>query len=311
MRDVSDTFLQQMEKLSGQCPDTEEAMRRNMTQTQKLLHAQYVNDLFKRLIMKKVSNAETEELGKRICKTIKKRTRTLIGIITRWKYEDSFNELRNEKRNQTKVWRECEPIIRRANILDEYNQIWITEKGRLKEVYKRKLEKKVKHLVEKYGRKRVIPDEVEGIIIKDQPIVEEFESNPRCYGNVEISEEERQVLKLPPKFSLYERIDVEKTIAEIEKGMVKLRYEKNFEQTTNNGDNRSQPPPVGPIYKQEDNTFDFRNMRATDMPNNKKVYLPPITNSTEEMRMQILKRELTSVTEEYSKENKTNWDNLR
>ena len=68
MKDISDTFLQETQRLSEQCQDAGEAMRRNMVQTQKLLHAQYVNNLFRKLKMKKVGNAETEELGKRMCK---------------------------------------------------------------------------------------------------------------------------------------------------------------------------------------------------------------------------------------------------
>ena len=39
-------------------------------------------------------------------------------------------------------------------------------------------------------------------------------------------------------------------------------------------------------------------MRATEMPNNKNVYLPQATNSSEELRMQILKRDLVKTAEE-------------
>ena len=185
MKDISHTFLVEVDRLAEQCQDTEEAIRRNMIQTRKLLHAQYVNDLFRKLMMKNIGNAETEELSQRTCKNIKSRTRTMVNIVTRWKYQDSFKELRKEKRNQTKIWRECKPVISRANKVQEYNEIWIKEKRRLKKKYKEKLEQKVKHLQEKYGSKRCIPDEVEGVIIKDQELPEEFESDPRCYDNNE------------------------------------------------------------------------------------------------------------------------------
>ena len=50
----------------------------------------------------------------------------------------------------------------------------------------------------------------------------DFESKPRCYGGIQINENEQQLLELPPNFSLYENIDVIETIAQIEKGFVKL-----------------------------------------------------------------------------------------
>ena len=47
------------------------------------------------------------------------------------------------------------------------------------------------------------------------------------------------------------------------------------------------------------------------MPNNKNVYLPQATNSSEELRMQILKRDLVKTAEEYTKTHKNNWQNLK
>ena len=306
MKDISNTFLADIQRLAEQCQDAEEAMRRNMIQTRKLLHAQYVNNLFRTLRMKKIGNAETEELSKRICKEIKSRTRTLVNTVIQWKYEDSIKELRKEKYNQTKVWRECKPTLDRNNKTEEYNEIWIREKRRLKQKYKEKMEQKVKHLRQKYGYRRELPDEVEGVIIKDQELPEEFESNPRCYDNVEITDEEKKVLLLPPKFTVYENVDVIKTIAEIEKGMVKLRWEMNEVKKKEEGNVMQQKP----VYDPKKNSFDFRKMRATDMPNNKKVMLPKPTNSTEELRIQILKRDLVKTAEEYTKTQNSKWSNL-
>ena len=144
-------------------------------------------------------------------------------------------------------------MISRANKVEEYNEIWIKEKRRLKKKYKEKLEQKVKHLQEKCGSKRCIPDEVEGIVIKDQELPVEFESDPRCYDNIEISEAEKMVLQLPPKFTLYEDVNVEKTVAEIEKGMVKLRWEMNTKKKKEEGA-ISQSTPV---YDTKECSFDF------------------------------------------------------
>ena len=66
MKNISNTFLVKINRISRQCENTEIAMRQNMIQTEKLLHAQYVNDFFKSLIKSKIGNNEIEELSRRI-----------------------------------------------------------------------------------------------------------------------------------------------------------------------------------------------------------------------------------------------------
>ena len=67
------------------------------------------------------------------------------------------------------------------------------------------------------------------VIVEDQKIPESFSSEPRCYGNVEISAEERKVLSLPPKFAVFNRIDTLRCEGEVEKGLAKLRWYKRRE----------------------------------------------------------------------------------
>ena len=86
-----------------------------------------------------------------------------------------------------------------------------------------KKEEKVAFLTEKYSKKRVTPDVVEGIIVGDQELDERFTSEPRCYGACEVSDNEKQALSLPPKLALYTKIDSVSVKAEIEKGLAKYR----------------------------------------------------------------------------------------
>ena len=281
-----------------------------MIQTQKLLHAEYVNDLFSKLRKMKIGNAQTEELSKRMCRTLPKRRKTLVRTMMKWKHEDSIKDLRQQKKEQTEVWRKCEPVIKNANIDRRYHTIWSTEKRRIRTWYKRKLERKLSHLKEKYGEKKEIPDDVNGVIIKDQPLEVEFESDPRCYDGVEINDNEKKVLQLGPKFTIYEDVDVEKTIAEIEKGMVKLRYEQMRKEKNKSSEPRNQAITTEPTYNHEKKEFNFRRMKATDMPTNKKIYLPQVSQTVDEMRIQVLKSEMVKTTEQYCKENKDKWKNM-
>ena len=127
---------------------------------------------------------------------------------------------------RTQEWREVYPIIRQERILESYRQLWIREKRKLKDELAIKRKKKVAFSTEKYSKKRVTPDVVEGIIVGDQELDECFTSEPRCYGACEVSDNEKQALSLPPKFVLYTKIDSVSVEAEIEKGLAKYRWEQ-------------------------------------------------------------------------------------
>ena len=57
------------------------------------------------------------------------------------------------------------------------------------------------------------------------------------------------------------------------------------------------------IYDIETKSLDFRNVRATDFTNNKRVILPELDNDPEEIRRNNLKNELRQVVEKYKNEN--------
>ena len=51
-----------------------------------------------------------------------------------------------------------------------------------------------------------------GVTVSDQELREQdFKKGPRIYGGVEVSAEERAALDLPPNFSMYEKVDVNRT----------------------------------------------------------------------------------------------------
>lgn len=53
--------------------------------------------------------------------------------------------------------------------------------------------------------------------------VEEFESEPRLYGGVVISDNEMKILRLPPKFGLYRKLNVTQCKIDVEESLNKLR----------------------------------------------------------------------------------------
>ena len=148
--------------------------------------------------------------------------------------------------------------------------------------------------------------EVEGITVADQSVPSTFSSNPRRYGGVQLTKDEEKVLCLPPKFAVYEKIDLISCEAQIEKGLAKLRWSvlrKADDETGDAGEREveREEERAWP-FDMENGTFDLRYLRPTDLPFNKRVCLPTALEDDKEIDMQHLKRKLMRVTEEYIEE---------
>ena len=155
----------------------------------------------------------------------------------------------------------------------------------------------------KYGKKREIPDTIDGIIIKDQIITEDFSSEPRVYGNITINENERSILILPPNYAVMEKVSETKCQAEVEKGLAKLRWERQ----QGNDDIVNNEYTFFDVNK---NVFNYSVMKPSDLPFNKRVYLPGPLRENEEIELQQLKYNLKKATERYTEESKHMKSNL-
>jgi hypothetical protein len=103
-----------------------------------------------------------------------------------------------------------------------------------KDLLQEKRRRKVNFLWQKYGaREEECITEIAGVNVEDQEIPESFTSSPRCYGGVGLSENEENILSLPPKFSVYGKVIVTACEAQVEKGLAKLRWTVKREETSN------------------------------------------------------------------------------
>ena len=206
------------------------AMRHVMKQTTRLLKANYVVDLIRNLTKRGLPLREVCSITNKLCRGIDgSKPNVLSGIIMRWKFNDAMKAAKRSKCESTKVWRETEPMLREYGVSHRFNKIWSDEKWRIKKELDSKKMKKIAHLTELERRRtnaKRTSDNIRGIKISDQQVAEMFESRPRVYANTEISGSERQVLELPPKFAVYDEVDVKKCEVEIEKAFVKLRWSK-------------------------------------------------------------------------------------
>ena len=100
-----------------------------------------------------------------------------------------------------------------------------------------------------------LPDEINGIDLRDQELGSEFNSEPRLYGNVTIDEEERSVLSLPPRFGIMKKVDVTDTTIEVEKCLNTMRWREII--------GEEEETHVG-FYNETENEMDINRMRPTD-----------------------------------------------
>ena len=132
--------------------------------------------------------------------------------------------------------------------------------------------------------------------------INEFESHPRTYGGVELTANEDAALSLPPKFAVFKRIDPLVTKAQIEKSFAKMRWK--LEIVSDEEDENDK------FYSTDENNFDLSRMRATDLPYNKTVKMPPYADEETEVKLNYAKSELCRLADKYSQEKNENNINI-
>ena len=135
------------------------------------------------------------------------------------------------------MWRQLRPKLRERRKKNEFNEIWAEEKDRFYTEMKLKKNRKIQWIKKKYYGKEEIPDIIEGVTVKDQEISNEFEMNIVTYGNVQLTNDEESVMKLHPKYTVFDKVDPIDCEAEIEKAMTKIRWlklEENKKERRNN-----------------------------------------------------------------------------
>ena len=192
--------------------------------------------------------------------------RSMLERIMKWRLEDAWSNMNRARRENTRVWRESKQVLRTYGVCDAYLALWRREKEDYQVSLRAKLRSKVYTLVRRYSNQTVAPESVRGIVVGDQQVPEDFSTDPRCYGDVELSADERSVLSLPPKYAMYSKIDATDCKAQVEKGIAKLRW--SIQKRDREEQSGANEPVERESFKSTTNAFDFRLMRATDQPEN-------------------------------------------
>ena len=148
---------------------------------------------------------------------------------------------------------------------------------------------------------------------------------------VELDEEEKALLSLPPKFALRRRLCSISMQTDIEMAMAKVRYQVHREDSARElGDDEDEKEMAKKrkrglnedemkdlelmekldaegrrVYDPINKVFDHGNKRATDMTENKKVTLPKPCDNHTESSIEILRKKIMETFKEYRRKNCT------
>ena len=207
-----------------------------------------------------------------------------------------------------------------------------TEAERTRKEMAEKYRKKLKHLEEKYQEKETeerIPTDMEQLkelrIFRQEKFeeIETEEIEVPIIGEVELTENEKKVLKRTPKFAIPERL-LEHTLKEdMEKAYSKIRMELRDEEVEEEELNKEiTAPPIQrteeekekeklaketdarsrQIYDPEERKYDDRNRRATDLVECSRITLPRPLNIIREAQIENRREIHNRIFQEYRKE---------
>ena len=183
----------------------------------------------------------------------------------------------------------------------EVNKVWKDGKSRI--------QNKVDKLVEKYISKETNPAFHRGVKVGDD-ILEEMETNHHSieaskapiYGNIEgITKDQEEILNIPPNHRTFPKLNLENFKTELEKCVIKANWQKQqdwrkHEEHNHRSETDETIKDSNEVQDNKSNIVDFRNLRATDLKNNKRIIIPNVdTEDEEEIRRSNVKKELEGV----------------
>ena len=142
---------------------------------------------------------------------------------------------------------------------------------------KDKVRNKINHLSQKYSRQ--VPDTIKGIRITDKALGEKRQLPQPVIMDVEVSTNAKETLQLPPKTATYRPISIRECETEIEKMIVKLKWEKRSEaERKETGASKEEWQEAKrqetEVHNVENATLNFNNMGVTQLPTNPEAKMP-------------------------------------
>ena len=290
----------------------------------KLCKRVMTKDMLSELSKHGIGTNEVEGCVTKLSKNMVNKTRNhnIVKVIMREKVKDAQMEIFSIRKHKRQNERELHRYIQEHSYGDcAFKTIVKSVTEKLWKDGKKKTRRKVAHLKRKYlvGNMEA-SREIRGIAYQDvelERLVSGVGGNsqkaePKMYGGVELSDEGKKVLSKSPNFMVLGKIDETEIEVEIEKGIMKARYElMGREDVTDTGgqevrDHEStdgQDDVGGHGQREElDKCLNYAHLRATDIPTVQRLYPPEPATMWREKAMENIKDKLMDTVREYKEE---------
>ena len=299
--------LAQIKNLSLLSPDplrAEWAMCKLVYCSVKLCKKVLTKNLLNVLRKRGLGTNEVESCVTKLNKNSNRKSRDveLIRFVMKRKLQDAEYQEKQMKKEHNKCNDEYKRVIPYGCEADlSFKRIMQKETNETWRIGNRKNFRKIDALTNKYKKKRNTENKIRNIAYKDsdlenlrregeQPVGNE----PRLYGGVELNTNHAELLKKDPGFMVLNNIDVTEMEVEIEKGLMKARYELMYRRDEDMNESSNSEP--------EDNTstaFNYANVKATELPTLQRIYAPKHADIRKEKAMDNIKEKLLSKVSEY------------
>ena len=136
------------------------------------------------------------------------------------------------------------------------------------------------------------------------------ESESCVYGGIKLKDDLKEILDIPPKHTIFPKLDVEAFETDLQKCEVKCRWQSKIElreqeklnQKLELKDTGNKTEMKDKVFATED-SIDFRNLKATDMKHNKRIIMPELDDDEDEIRRSNVKHELKEIFMRYREKN--------
>ena len=239
------------------------AIRRILNQTYAVARAVSVKFMFRILTTKRLVLTPVRKMCEKLYKgsNCMKRRKEIGLKVMDMKANDAKLSCMKERKKLTEVWRQNTEVLNSFQIKRPVELLAKDEIKYMTEVYIKEKKRKIDFLkdrqlqhngnnsvnraknsqtqtnIDQSSDRHNIEKILDNVVTSDRPLPPTFSSEPRVYGGISISEEEKAALTLPPKYTLYENVDRKNCLVEIETMVSKYMWELRKRADNENDEN--------------------------------------------------------------------------
>ena len=304
------TVYRQIQNISRNYFDPEWAMMLMMKLTkskEKLTRKILTKIYLQRLLNKGFGTTPVEKMTSKMLGG--KRDESIIKQVMKSKVDDAEREEKEAKVECNKCRVEYNRDIIRGDYANiEFENLAKEAVERIWDLKMKNIKKSIKYKSEKSSSRKSVSKNVgvEGIKVTDddlKDVPKEVEEKAVVYGGLSVSENIEKLMMIHPGYQVYDDMNMESVKTEIEKGMIKVRYnhmnnDKKDVTEVGTPANESETQCEPKIFDIETGVVKYSHKRATEFTTVRRLYPPAPASIEVEATMHSIKEQLLMKTRE-------------